>query len=113
MLRSGKLPMETRLRVLSCYAFSILTYGSESWAISRTMERRLESAEKWFYHLMQHISWMDHISNEEVLRRIGGNRHLLSAIQMQQLKFVVYIIQKDSLEKVGLTGKGERKRDLP
>ena len=103
--------METKLRVLSCYVFPILTYGSEYWEISKSRERRLEAAEMWFYWWILHISLMHHISNEEKMRRIGRDGLLLSTIKMWQLNFFSHIIWKDSLPKVFLTGKHEGKRD--
>ena len=102
--------METKLGVLSCYVFSILTYGSECWAISRIMEKMLQAPEMWFYQWMLRISWMDHICNEEILNRLGRNRLCLCAIRICQQKFLGHIMQKESLGKVVLTGKNKGKR---
>ena len=33
---------ETRKRVLKCYIWSVLTYGSECWTISKNMVKRIE-----------------------------------------------------------------------
>ena len=41
ILRNRQLPIKTRLRVLHCYFFSTLTYGSECWTISKTMDKRI------------------------------------------------------------------------
>ena len=49
ILKSGIFSMETKLRFLNCYVFSILTYGNECWTILRTIERRTEAAGMWFY----------------------------------------------------------------
>ena len=87
ILKSGKLSMETKLRFLSCCMFSILAYGNQCGTISRSMEKRFKAAELWYYQMMLHISWMDHISNKEVLRKIRRNRLLLFAIRMCQLNF--------------------------
>ena len=91
--------------------FSILTYGSNCWTISRTIEKRFEDAEMWFYWHLLYISWMDHISNDEVLSMIGRNGLLLSEIRMWPLKFLGHITWKDSLEKVILNRNTEGKRD--
>ena len=48
----------------------VLLYGSESWTISSRMKRRLEAIEMWFYRRMLRISWTQHVSNYEVLRRM-------------------------------------------
>ena len=70
ILRNRQLSMKTRLKVLHCYIFSTLTYGSECWTMSKTMDKRIQSAEMWFYRKMR-ISWTDHMSNLEVLTKVG------------------------------------------
>ena len=44
ILRNRQLSMKTRLKVLHCYVFSTLTYGSECWTMSKTMDQRIQSA---------------------------------------------------------------------
>ena len=46
-------------------------YGCETWTIGEAKRKRLESFEMWFYRRMINIKWMDRITNEEVLGRIG------------------------------------------
>ena len=41
------------------------------------MEGRLEAVEIWFLRRMFRISWTDHVSNEEVLRRAGREGNLV------------------------------------
>ena len=36
--------IETRIRVLKAYVWSVLLFGSEAWTISREMRKRLEAA---------------------------------------------------------------------
>ena len=36
---------ETRKRVLKCYVWSVLIYGSECWKISKNMAKRIEAVE--------------------------------------------------------------------
>ena len=48
VLCSKKLNFETRKRVLKCYVWSVLTYGSEYWTISKNMAKRIGAAEMWF-----------------------------------------------------------------
>ena len=62
ILRNRQLSMKTKLRVLHCYFFSTLTYGSECWTISKTMDKRIQSEDMWFYRKMLRISWIDHTS---------------------------------------------------
>ena len=67
ILRNRTLGMETRLRVLHCYIYPVLMYGSEAWSITSDMRKRLESCEMWFLRRMMRIPWTDKLTNEEVL----------------------------------------------
>jgi len=37
--------------------------------------KRLEAMEMWIWRTMGKISWVDKMSNEEVLQRVNKNRH--------------------------------------
>ena len=110
ILRNRTLRMETRLRVLNCYIYPVLMYGSEAWSITSDMRKRLESCEMWFLRRMMRIPWTDRVTNEEVLRRAGVERKLIMEIRIRQMSFVGHIIRKDGLENLALTGKIEGKR---
>merc|ERR1719244_2287 len=75
------------------------------------MERRISAAELWFYRRMLKVSWTKHVSNEEILRRVGNPVRLMDVIRNRQLRFLGHVIRKDGVEKLALTGKIEGKRD--
>ena len=52
-----KIGIGLRKRLLKCYIWSVLTYGSETWTISKIMEKKLEAVEMWFWRRMLRISW--------------------------------------------------------
>jgi len=47
-----------------------MLYGRETWTIAKEKRRRIETFEIWCYRWMQEISWIDRITNEEVLERV-------------------------------------------
>ena len=110
VLKNRQLSLETKRKVLECYVTPVLVYGCESWTISGEMERRIEAAEMWFYRRMLRISWIDRVTNEEVLRRIGAKRSLLHKIRKRQLEFLGHAMRKEGLEEQILTGMIEGKR---
>ena len=57
VLCSKKPNIETRKTILKCYVWSVLTYGSECWTISKNMARRIVTAEVWFLRRMLRIQW--------------------------------------------------------
>ena len=102
--------MKTRLRVLNCYVYPVLMYGSEAWTITTELRKRLESCEVWFLRRMLRISWMDKVSNEEVFQTAEVKRKLLHDIRIRQLGFLGHVMRKGGLENLALTGKIEGKR---
>ncbi|XP_069992308.1 uncharacterized protein [Penaeus vannamei] len=102
-----KLGTETKKRMMKCYIWSILTYGCESWTLSKQDESRLEAMEMWIYRRMKKISWIEKKTNKEVLEMVGEERNLLKTIRQRQLRFVGNITREDSIEKLSLEGRVE------
>ena len=100
ILRNGKMSMSTRFRVLNCYVYPVLCYGSEALTLTVYLKKRLEICEMWFLR----------ISNEEVLARAGVNRRLIKDIRVRQMRFLGHVLLKEEFENLALTGKIEGKR---
>lgn len=47
VFKSHNLTMNTNMRFLRCYVFSVLFYGLETWTLTEAMCRRLEAFEMW------------------------------------------------------------------
>ena len=43
LLSSKRLKLKTKLKILNCYIFSIFTYGSEAWTLSKVLEDKIEA----------------------------------------------------------------------
>ena len=110
ILKSRKLSLNTKIRVLNCYVLPILTYGCECWTITKELQKRIEATEMWFLRRMLRISWTEHITNEEVLRRTGSGRRLMKMIRKRQMEFLGHVMRKDGLENLMVTGKIEGRR---
>ena len=50
------------------------------------------------------ISWTDHLTNEEVLRKAKTERSLIKTIRKRQLRFLSHIMRKEGLENLILAG---------
>ena len=59
---------------------------------------------------MLRIAWTDKVSNDQVLQRTNTSRNLLKVIVSRQIRFVGYVMRKNQLEAVALTGMIEGKR---
>ncbi|KAI5752610.1 hypothetical protein M8J77_018598 [Diaphorina citri] len=113
LFRSG-VKLETKLKILKTYVFSILTYGCESWTLNERQEKKITAFEFWCYRRILKISWRDRITNIEVLRRMNlPSVELLTTIKQRKTRYAGHIIRGSSgtlLAKI-IEGKVEGTRD--
>ena len=112
ILTNTHLSIQTRSRAVKTYVWSVLLYGCETWTISNQMEQRLEAFEMWCWRRLLKISWVQRISNEDVLRRMGVGRELLLHVRGRQMRFLGHVMRSEELENLSLTGRvpGRRAR---
>ena len=84
VLSASTISIEIRKRLIKCYVWSVLTYGSEAWIMSKAMEKRLQVMEMWCWRKMMKNSWTKKMKNEEVLDRVKAKRKLLKNIRNRQ-----------------------------
>uniref|UniRef100_A0A8D9EV91 Craniofacial development protein 2 n=1 Tax=Cacopsylla melanoneura TaxID=428564 RepID=A0A8D9EV91_9HEMI len=53
--KSHDLTLETKMRLLRCYVFSVLLYGVESWTLTNETTSRLDAFELWLYRRILRI----------------------------------------------------------
>lgn len=72
VFRSRDLTLTTRIRLLRCYVLlSVLLFGVESWTLTEATSKKLESFEMRLYRRLLRISWTDHVTNEDVMRKMN------------------------------------------
>ena len=57
-----------------------LSYGAETWTISKTLAGRRNAFEMWTYRKMLRLSYTKHKTNEEVQDMLSTEKQLLSNI---------------------------------
>ena len=77
----AKAKFSSMSKILKCYIYSIFTYGCEAWTLSKVLEDKIEAFEMWCLGEIGQVKWKDHVTNVEVLRRLGTERQLLNDIQ--------------------------------
>ena len=110
VLKSRDIKLQLRIRVLKCYVWSTLLYGSETWTLTSDLMKQLEATEMWFLRRMLRISYKDKVTNEEVLRRAKVDRTLMKDIVKRKMEFFGHVIRKEELENLVVTGFIEGKR---
>ena len=114
-LLSSNINLNTKKRIIKCYVWSTLLYGCETWTVTQVHINKLQAFEMWVYRKMKRISWMDKITNDEVLRRVGAKRYVISAIKSRKIAYFGHLVRRDNIQRVLLEGKieGTRHRGRP
>ena len=115
VITSTKISILTRLRLIKCYVWSTLSYGAETWTISKTLAGRINAFEMWTYRKMLKLSYTNHKTNEEVLDMLHTEEQLLSNIVKRKCQYFGHLIRQNELQRQLLEGKinGKRSRGRP
>jgi len=69
-----------KARLIQTLVWPIVTYGSESWTLNLDLTRNIEAFEMQCYRKVLRIPYVDHVTNTEVLGRMGQERMLLKGL---------------------------------
>ena len=64
----SKLPRSTKIRLFVSTVESVLLYGSETWTITKQMEKKIDGCYTRLLRMALNISWQQHLTNEACLR---------------------------------------------
>ena len=109
--KSRGISISLKVRLLNAVAFSIVSYGCESWAMTKNDRKRVDAFEMWCYRRLLQTTWKDKRTNTWILEKIGTDLHLRSGIMMRKYRYFGHIVRRDGgIEKQILQGAVEGKR---
>ena len=62
--------LSSKMRLMRSIVTSIFLYACESWTLTAELQRRIQAMEMRCYCKILHISYKDHVTNEEVHAKI-------------------------------------------
>ena len=78
-----------RKRLMRSLVTSIFLYACESWTLTTELQRRIQAMEMRCYRKILHISYKDHVTNEEVRAKIQQaiepHEDLLTIVKRREL----------------------------
>ena len=95
---------------------SIFLYACESWTLTAELQRRIQAMEMRCYRKILHISYKDHVINEEVHAKIQlairPHEDLLTTVKRHKLQWYGHVSRSSGLAKTILQGtmKGGRRQ---
>ena len=115
LLTSKQITNRLKMRMIKCYIYPILMYGSETWTMNKQLEDRIDAFEMWIYRRIGRVSWTEKQTNKQVLGKLGMKKQLLREIKFRQVKYFGHIKRHDTMIKHLLEGKvkGGRARGRP
>ena len=86
----GSISLSSKIRLMRSLVTSIFLYACESWTLIAELRRRIQAMEMRCYRKILHISYKDHVTNEEVRAKIqqviGPHEDLLTIVKRHKLQ---------------------------
>ncbi|WP_294078372.1 hypothetical protein [Thiolapillus sp.] len=105
--------LSSKIRLMRSLVTSIFLYACESLTLTAELQRRIQAMEMRCYRKILHISYKDHVTNEEVSAKIhqaiGPHKDLLTIVKRRKLQWYGLVSRSSGLAKTILQGtvKGE------
>src|SRR6218665_1348603 len=109
-LLKGGLNRDIKKRMVKALICSVTLYGAEMWTMRKEAFKRIEPFEMWIWRRMERISWTEHRTNEEVLKKTEEKRSLMDIIRTRQKNWIGHILRDNSLQREITEGRMEGKR---
>ena len=97
------------------FVISIFLYACESWTLTAELEKRTQAFEMRYYWRLLNISYKDHVTNEEVRRKIqaaiGEYDELLTLVKKRKLRWFGHVSRSSGLAKTILPGSERKKKN--
>jgi len=88
-----------KARLIKSLVCPIVTYGSEAWTLNKDLEGNIGAFEMQCYRRSMRISYTEHVTNDEVLQRVGQGRVLMGQVKSRKLEYFGHVSRHNSLEK--------------
>ena len=93
----GPLEKELRKRLVTCFVWSVVLYGAETWTLRRNEQKQVEAFEMWVWRRMERVKWTDKIKNAVVLERVREGRIILELIRKRKRNWLGHWLRRNCL----------------
>ena len=99
--------LSSKIRLMRSLFTSIFLHVCESWSLTAELQRRIQAMEMRCYRKILHISYKDHVTNEEVCAKIQqtiGPNEDLTIVKRCKLQWYGHVSHLSGLAKTILQG---------
>ena len=114
---TGVFSLSSKIWLMPSLLTSILLCACELWTLTADIQRKIQAMEIRCYRKILHISYKDHVTNEEVRatiqQAIGPQEYFLTIVNRRKLRWYGHVSSWSGLAKTILQGtvKGGRRQD--
>lgn len=90
--KDHSISLATKMGVYSTSVLSALLYSSETWALTKTNEKRLDSFDQRCLRKIMRVNWTMKVTNEEI-RRKAGRPALSQVIKNHRLRWLGHVLR--------------------
>ena len=113
--RDNNISLGSKVKLMRSLVISIFLYACESWTLTAELEKRTQAFEMRCYRKLLNIPYKDHVTNEEVRRKIqtanGENDELLTLVKKRKLRWFGHVSGSSGLAKTILQGTVKGKKE--
>ena len=106
--KDNNISLGSKVKLMRSLVISILLYSCELWTLSSGLEKRTQAFEMRCFRRLLNISYKDHVTNEEVRRKIqaatGEYDELLILVKKRKLRWFGHVSRSSGLAKTILQG---------
>ena len=92
-----------KVRLMRSLVISNFLYACESWTLTSELEKRTQALEMRCYRRLLNISFKDHVTNEEVRRKIqaaiGEYNELLTLVRKRKRRWFGHVSRSSGLQR--------------
>ena len=98
----------SKIRFMCSVVTSSILYACETWTLTAELQRRIGAMERKCHRKIPRISYIDHVTNEEICAKIqqaiGAQEDLLTIVKRCKLKWYAHVSRSSDLAKTVLQG---------
>ena len=94
-----KMPNKLKIKIYTTVIRPVMMYGSETWALRKREEQKLERTEMRMLRWILGISLLERLENEEIRRSVGV-RKITDVIGKSRLRWYEHVARMDEEESV-------------
>ena len=115
ILKDKNIALSSKIRLMHSLVISIFLYGCETWILTAELQRKIQATEMGCFRRLFGISYRDHVTDEEVRKRIrqtiGPYEDLLTTVKKHKLRWHRHITRSTGQGTVpGGKRKGRQKK---